>query len=180
MFFLTPLPVFFPVIFLKKKTLMKHLVRTEGRSKYECCLLETNWCKIINEKTRQPIKTGGKRVNMQKLLDSYFFFPLSKRSQLQDFGIQLPNSPQFDGRAGLCSVFLAQIHNQTPEQLCPDFIFITPVPYLHRGVSIPVSSWCQRNTPALGGEVWQSFWRAGKKFLLESGKTLSFKLNVSL
>lgn len=71
-------------------------------------------------------------------------------------------------------MFLARAHDQKPEKLCPDFISITPVPYLHQGVSIPVFSWC------LGGEVWQSLWRAGNKFPLESGKTLSFKLNVSL
>lgn len=71
-------------------------------------------------------------------------------------------------------MFLARVHDQKQEQSCPDFIFITPVSYLRQGVSIPVFSWC------LGGEVWQSLWRAGNKFPLESGKTLSFKLNVSL
>lgn len=58
-------------------------------------------------------------------------------------------------------MFLAQVLEQKPEQ---DFISITPVPYLHQGVPIPVSSWCQRIKLALGSEVWQSFWRAGKKF----------------
>lgn len=33
-------------------------------------------------------------------------------------------------------MFLARAHDQKPEHLCPDFIFITPVPYLHQGVSI--------------------------------------------
>lgn len=48
------------------KDLDETLVRREGRSKFECCLLQINWHKIINEETRHPAKAGGRKTEHGK------------------------------------------------------------------------------------------------------------------
>lgn len=54
------------------KDLDEILVRREGRSQFECCLLEK---KIINEETRQHVKTGGKKSEHGKTSRQVFLVP---------------------------------------------------------------------------------------------------------
>lgn len=57
------------------KDLDEILVRREGRSWFECCLLEKNWRKIIDEETRQHAKTGGKKSEHGKTSGQVFLVP---------------------------------------------------------------------------------------------------------
>lgn len=47
----------------------------EGRSEFECSLLENNWHKIVNEETRKPAKAGGKKSEHGKTSGLVFLVP---------------------------------------------------------------------------------------------------------
>lgn len=73
MFFNTSACVYSCDIF--NKDLGETIVRREGRSEFECSLLENNRHKIVNEETRKPAKAGGEKSEHGKTSGLVFLVP---------------------------------------------------------------------------------------------------------